>query len=633
MNKRFHQYYERELRHLREMGGEYRNANKKVAGRIGMEELKCADPYVDRLMEATAFLAARVQFKIDAEFPRFTQHLLETVYPDYLCPTPSMAVVQFTPKPGEGALATGFKLPRHTLLRSLMGKDDHTACEYRTAHAVTLWPIELVEAQYHTQDLQALKIPKHNVPIPAAIRLRLRITLGGLTWSKLPLDSFQVFVQGAVNEHLHLYEQLIGHPTGVIVRPAIAPFGEQPILPASSMRRVGFEEDQALLPVSPRTFEGYRLLREYFAFPARFMFVEFAGLTPALKHCNQAEIDVIVLLRQRNLALENAISAKNFALFCTPAINLFPKRADRIHLSDQFSEHHVVPDRTLPLDFEVYQVNGVTGFGTGQDEETVFEPFYAARELDGSTAGAAYFATTRLARALSVKEKQQGGRTHYAGSEVYMSLVDTRGAPYSTDLKQLAVATLCTNRDLPLLMPLGQSTTDFNVDGGPPVKSVRCLAGPTPPKPTYAEGEFAWRIVSHLALNYLSLADTDSTQGAAALRDLLKLYVALATDPAQEAASAVFLRQVESLKAVRSAPIVRRAPTAGPIALLRGLEVTVTFDEGAFGGTGVFLLGAVLEWFFARYVSLNSFTETVVKTLDREEIMRWPTRLGRKPNF
>jgi type VI secretion system protein ImpG len=50
----------------------------------------------------------------------------------------------------------------------------------------------------------------------------------------------------------------------------------------------------------------------------------------------------------------------------------------------------------------------------------------------------------------------------------------------------------------------------------------------------------------------------------------------------------------------------------------------------AFAGTGVFILGAVLEQFFAKYVSLNSFTETVIKTLQRGEIIRWPAQKGRR---
>lgn len=635
MNRQFLNYYERELRYLRELGAEFAAEHPKVAGRLGLEQFECADPYVERLLEGSAFLAARVQYKLDAEFPRFTQHLLETVYPDYLAPTPSMAVVQFNPPPDDAALAAGYRLPRQTILRSLMGKADQTACEYRTAHEITLWPVQIVEAQYHTQDLGTLGLPPLPVPAKAAIRLRLRCTLNGVTFSKLPIDTVRLYLRGTGSEQLHVYEQLLGQAAGVVVRPALKPYGDVRPLPASSVRRVGFEEHEALLPPSPRTFEGYRLLREYFAFPERFLFVDVVGLAAALSTCAQSEVDLIVPLRQLNLKLENGVSAANFALHCAPIINLFPKRADRIHLSDRFSEYHVLPDRTRPADFEVYQVNTVTGYGAGQDVQAEFKPFYTARDLDGPAAGSAgaYFSTTRTPRTHSKREKAQGPRSLYSGSETYLSLVDSRGAPYGGSLRQLALTTLCTNRDLPLHMPVGQGATDFHVDGGPPVKSVRCLSGPTRPKPSYAEGEFAWRIVSHLSLNYLSLMDADGVDGALALRDLLQLYVGLATDPAQRAASSPVLRQVESLKSVRASPVVRRSPTPGPIALVRGLEVAVTFDENAFGGAGVFVLGAVLDWFFARHVSLNSFTETVIRTLDREEIMRWPSRVGRKPTL
>ena len=148
MDRSFLQYYERELQHLREVGAEFAKEYPKVAGRLGMEGIEVADPYVERLLEGFSFLAARVQLKIDAEFPRFTQHLLETVYPGYLTPMPSMAVVKFVPEPAEGSLADGVEIPRGSALRSVLGKGDQTPCEYRTAHPVTLWPIEIAEAQY-----------------------------------------------------------------------------------------------------------------------------------------------------------------------------------------------------------------------------------------------------------------------------------------------------------------------------------------------------------------------------------------------------------------------------------------------------------------------------------------------------
>ena len=198
--------------------------------------------------------------------------------------------------------------------------------------------------------------------------------------------------------------------------------------------------------------------------------------------------------------------------------------------------------------------------------------------------------------------------------------MDPQESPYPTDLRQLSIRTLCTNRDLPIHMPVGQGPSDFTMESGPPVATVKVLAGPTEPRPSHAEGKYAWRLVSNLSLNYLSLVDSHNGQGATALREMLQLYVDEHSEHLQ--------KQIEGIRSISSNPITRRATRSGPIAFGRGLEVTVTFDESSFEGSGVFLLGAVLEEFFARYVSLNSFTETVVKTLDRGQIMRWPMRIG-----
>jgi type VI secretion system protein ImpG len=179
---------------------------------------------------------------------------------------------------------------------------------------------------------------------------------------------------------------------------------------------------------------------------------------------------------------------------------------------------------------------------------------------------------------------------------------------------------LCTNRDLPLLMPIGVGPTDFTLPISAPVQSVRCLAGPTRPRPALAEADTAWRLISHLSLNYLSLCNGGAAEGAAALRELLSLYA----DRNDSAVS----KQIEGILSIDSRNVVRRIDSRGPIVFGRGLEITVKFDETAFEGSGVFLMSAVLEQFFARYVSINSFTETVVSTSDRGVIMRWPIRTG-----
>jgi len=622
MDPRLLEYYNRELQHLRELGGEFAREFPKIAGRLGLEGFECADPYVERLLEGFGFLAARVQLKMDAEFPRFTQHLLEIIYPHYLAPTPSMAVVQFQPDPTEGALEKGFVVPRGGELRSILGKGEQTPCEYRTAHEVTLWPLELVEAQYFAgREPVAQLEPADLARVRAGVRLRLRTTLPDLSIGNLALDRLELFLHGGDVLPGRLYEQLLANAVMVVVRPGERPAPWYEKVAGSAIQRLGFEDGQALLPCPPPSFHGYRLLHEYFAFPQRYLFVALSGLGPAARRCAGRELEVLILFNRADPALENAVTAANFALFCTPAINLFPKRADRIHLSDQVAEHHVVADRTRPMDFEVYQVTGVTGIGA-ENEEQDFLPFYASYDRLSQRDRRSFYTVHRLPRRLSDRQRRHGPRSSYVGSETYLALVDADETPYRGSLRQLAVTTLCTNRDLPLHMPVGRGDADFTLASGAPVGSVRCLAGPTPPRPSHAHGDTAWRLISHLTLNYLSLADSDARQGAVALRELLALYGDLA--------DAAVRKQIDGVCSIQAAPITRRAPTPGPIAFARGLEVAVTLDESAFEGVGSFILGAVLEQFFAKYASINSFTETVVKSTERGEIVRWPARIGRR---
>lgn len=621
MDKRMLRYYERELRHIRESAGEFSREFPKIAGRLGLDGLDCADPYVERLLEGFAYLAARVQLKLDAEFPRFTQHLLESVYPHYLCPTPSMIVAQFQPDLEDNGLAAGFTIPRDCALRSAIGKEDQTACEYRTAHEITLWPIEIVEAQYHDRDLPSLGLPQTS-GVRAALRIRVRAT-AGLGLHEVAIDRLSLYLRGMGDIPSRIYEQVFAHAVGVIVRPTTKPAKWHHHLDASNIRQVGFHSDEALLPPGPRSFEGYRNLHEYFTFPERFNFMEITGLSVPFGRSEQTQLELLILLDQPDVELENAVTKDNFLLHSTPAINLFEKRADRIHISDKFPEFHLVPDRTRPLDFEIYDIQSVTGFGTTADDETEFRPFYSASDYDErpDTIGA-YFSVNRVPRTLSAREKRHGRRSSYTGSELYIALVDAHNAPYHSDLRQVGATVRCTNRDLPLRMPVGQGKTDFVTEAGAAVEAIRCVGGPTPPRPSHAEGETAWRLISHLSLNYLSIADEDESRSAAALRELLGLY--------GELADSAVRKQIEGVRRVGAVPISRRVPTPGPIAFARGLEVGLHFEDAAFQGTGPFLLGAVLERFFAKYVSLNSFTETVVHTAERGEIKRWPTRIGQR---
>lgn len=624
MDPRLLYHYNRELQHLREMGSEFARDYPKVAGRLGMSGIECADPYVERLLEGFAFMAARVQLELESQQPVFAQHLLEVLYPHFLAPVPSMAVVQFQPDSGEGIAPGGLRLSRDTALHSLLGHGERTPCEFRTAHEVTLYPLSLTAASYLASPAALASI---GVAVEAGVKAGLRLTFAvdaGLRLDMLALDHLPVFITGADGLSGRVYEQLHAHATGFFVRAAAGPGGTylSRWLPADRIGEVGFDNADALLPRSERSFSGYRLLQEYFACPERFLFASFSGLGDFLPRAACAEFEIIVLFDQAAERLDNALSADNFRLYCTPAINLFPKRGDRIHLRQGVFEHHVLADRTRPMDFEVHSISHVEGFGDANEPLQRFEPFYAAQSRSWHERRSAFYTLRRQPRRLSQNQKQRGARSSYIGNEAFIALVDGDQAPYAHDLRQLGMQLLCSNRDLPLHMPIGKAGTDFLLDNAAPVSSIRCVAGPTKPRAAVAAGESRWRLISHLQLNYLSLLN-DGDDGATAIREMLTLY----HDPHDSTAR----RQVEGIRRVASRPIVRRLPLPGPATYGRGLEITLTCDDAAFEGQGAYLLAAVLRHFFARQASLNSFTETVLCTLERNEVDRWPARLGNRP--
>lgn len=622
MRERLLQHYNSELNYVRQSAAEFAREYPKIAGRLGVDPSGhevCPDPFVERLMEGFAYLTARIQTKFDAEFPRLTQSLLESVFPHYLAPTPSMLIAGFEPDLSEAGLAAGFPVPRGTLLRGNLGRGASVPAQFRTAHDVTLWPLRIKDAVYTTRDVGAFDLPSSLRP-KAVLRLRFEIT-AGVQPKDLLVDELDVYLRGGAELPFRLHEQVLAHGTGVALQCGTGKLRRTAAVRGTGLRPVGYSENEALLPVAPRSFEGYRLLREYFVFPQRFLFFKLCGLREAIAQMTGNEFDVLVLLNSGDMQLENRVDETLFGLFCTPAINLFSKRIDRIALSDRFSEYQVVADKTRMVEFEIFDLTRVEGIGSQADQTYKFTPFYFNYERDLNSR--AYYTLNRVPRTLSAREIQQGG-VRYPGSEVYLSLVDGNSAPYQPDLQQLSITALCTNRHLPIQLPVGIGRTDFHLDINVPVVATRALTSPTEPIASMAEGELSWRIISHLSLNYLSLVETNPVEGPAALRELLRLY---AEHPNNQQTNASIKKLVNGLLSVTSKPIIRRVLTPGPIAFARGLEVTVGVLEGEFIGNSAFLFGAVLEQFFAKYVSINSFTETVLMS-ERGEIKRWVARPG-----
>ncbi len=620
MDTRLLKHYEHELTFLQDMGAEFAAAYPKIAARLGMEGVEVLDPYVERLLQGVAFLSARVQLELELQFPAFTSHLMEIVYPHYLAPTPSMMIAAFEPDPTNSAIRDGYVMKRGSVLRSRLMEGEQTPCEFRTSSDVTLWPVEITQAEYidGRGELVAAGVAGASTA-RAGIRLRLRRN-DGEPLADLAMDNLVLHLNTGTGNSWSLLETLCTQTLSLAGRSTDRRADWVEPLVDGGIRQRGLEPEEALLPCPRRSFDGYRLLQEYFAMPERFLFVELQGLRPALRRATGDDVDIYILLGERRPRIAATVVADAFTLNAVPAINLFPKRCDRVHVTARDTEQHVIANRTAGMDFEIYSLLSVTGISGSGADDVVFRPFYSA--TDFTAAGEthpAYYTINRRMRQRSEKERLRGVRTSYLGSEVYITLVDRQQAPYAAEMDQLAVRAMCTNRDLPMLLATGDADV-FQLPEGGPVKSIRLPVSPTRPHPTLAQGDSAWRLISHLSLNYLSISDTGGGDSAEALRELVGLYAPLG--------DRVTEKQLEGIVSVSSRPIVRRMTDEVLSTAVRGLEISIGFDESFFEGTSVYVLGSVLERFFRRYVTLNSFTETVLTTQKRGEIARWRPEQG-----
>lgn len=627
MNETLLAYYEEELRHLREVGGEFAAAFPKIASRLGLDGFECADPYVERLLEGFSFLAARVRMQLDAQFPRFTEHLAEMIYPGLLAPMPSMAVVQFEPDATHPALAAGVPVPRGSALTSRLDRDGTTRCEYRTAHDLTLLPLSVERVDYRTFDCLPPGVGVRPAGAPkATLSLRFRWHANAPVAVR-SLDCLSLYVRGNDGLAERLHAQMAGRVCGAYVHFGEGAAAQCVPLPAARVLAKGFDDSEALLPMPGSTFRGCRLLREYFALPERFLFVELSGLGEARSHREATTFEVVLLLDAYDSTLEANVTASNIALHCTPAINLFPRRADRIAVDDRRFEHPIVVDRTRPLDFEVFAIERLEGYAAQQSESQRFAPFYRSRDPGDGAQG--YFQMRRVPRLVSERERARGARSRYAGTEVFVALVDPSDAPYSSALGQLGADVLCTNRDLPLSMPIGAGPTDFATSADlPAIDRVRCVSGPSAPRPPLTAQAGLWRLLDMLSTSRLPFwTQTGALLGASpaacdahALRRWLSALCG-SDDPTAQ-------HHISLLRQASARSVTRRLPLSGPISFARGLEITLTFDDAAWAGSRASLLGSVLAAVFADYMPINQFAETIVRMSARGIVMRYPARAG-----
>lgn len=591
-------HYNRELTALRELAGEFALAHPKVAGRLRLSADATDDPHVERLLEGVAFLAARVHHRLDDEFPELTDAFLGVLYPHYLAPLPSCAVVQFTPQPD---LRVPLRVPAQAMLETdpVAGQP----CRFRTATATTLWPIEIEAVRLSGLPVAAPANPRAPGTV-AVLRITLRCAAPEMTFAELGVDRLRLFLRGAPAVSLPLYELLCGHALGVAY--ADAPGDPAPVLlPAEVIEPVGFAPEEALFPWPARSFSGFRLLSEYFAFPEKFLFLDLTGIEAKTLLAAGRRLEVFVYLGRAAPELERAVGAETLALGCTPMVNLFPQACEPVPLTHAETEYRVVPTLRHAAEMEVWQVEKVRE-ARADGSVRPWLPFY--RLTHGEAAGGAdagFFNVTRRPAAAPL-----------AGSETFLALHDPDFDAERPADAVLSVDALCLNRDLPAQLPFPPRLR--LVDGGGSLAGTACLTAPTPTlRAPLREGGY-WRLVSHLSLGHLSMA---GGEGAQALQEMLRLYDL--RDAAETRAA------IAGLVGVSARPGTARVPGSRAGAFCRGLDVTLEIDAAAWQSGGLYLLATVLERFLALHATVNSFVRTRVVLRGRPGVAAaWPARAG-----
>lgn len=604
-------YYNRELTYIRRLATRFAEAHPKIAERLRLSADEASDdPHVERLIEAFAYLTARVRHKLDDEFPEIAGSLVDVLYPHYQAPIPSMAIVQFRLDLEQVQLTSGYQIPRHAELETepIHGEP----CRFRTCYPVTLWPIELKQAVLAQAPLPA-PTTSYTQAAVSVLRLVLSAPAKDTTIASLGIDRLRFFLRGQPHQVHRLYELIFNHTIGVALGRSI--MDSRPLeLGRDCLRQVGFERDEEMLPYPARSFVGYRLLTEYFAFPQKYHFLD-VELPPSqkLEHLGH-EVEIFFYLDRAIPELARSITAETFQLGCTPIVNLFSQRAEPIALTQTEFEYQVVPDRRLPLSNEVYSIDRVVA-SPPKGDSVEFYPFFSIKHQATKGAEKAFWHATRRAA-------DETGAAADRGTEVYLSLVDLAFKPSAPGGWTLEVETTCLNRDLPRELPFGGvgDQPRLQLREGGLVSRIVCLTAPTRTlRPTLHRG-LLWRLVSHLSLNHLSLVDDESAES---LREILRLY--------DFADSAESRSQIDGILGVKSRRIVGNLRTGGPGAFCKGTEVTLHFDPERFTASSLFLFASVLERFLALYSTINSFSKLIATVKGREgELRRWPPRMGEK---
>ena len=599
-------YFERELGLLRRAGQEFAARYPKLAGSLQISGETCADPHVERLLQGVAFMNARVAKQLDDGYAGFTEALLEILYPHYLRPFPSCSIARIDTSAARPNEITGVTtIPRGTEMKSRVAGG--VVCRFRTAYDVAVAPVAISAARFEPLFCAppALRLAPD---LGSAICITLEATSPTQGLELPELATLRVFIDGEASVCAALRDALFMHAACAMVEAD----GHWRMLDRLPIAAAGFDDNDALLPVSASAHSAYRLLSEYYAFPEKFNFIEIdlkALLAQRPRGCGKLTLCLALkgLRADSPMArLLRTVTRDNLLLGCTPVINLFRQHATPIRITHARSSYALLPDGLAPAAAEIYGIERVTLLRKSEQgsSETEFFPYYSLRHGEQHSRKGNYWLMRR-------DEELAAGRNAH---EYTLSLVERGMAPLRLDGGTASIELSCTNRDLPYTLRHGAPGGDLATEAAGGHFPIRLLRRPTRSYRVGTEGGAHWGLVRHLALNHRSLTQES-------LAATLRLYV--------RQDDAISQRQVDGIAALEHKPAGAWLRQREGAAYLRGVEVQITLDEEAYAGSGIHVFAQLLETFLALHVHLNSFTQLVVLSKSSgKELLRCPPRNG-----
>lgn len=585
-------YYRREMRRLRETAQVFAADNPTIAGGLGTA---VADPDVERLLEGFAFLTAHVHQELDDHYPDLLQHLAQVVSPQYLRPLPAATIIQFSPRP---SLKQNLDVRAGAQLEGRASNPDGEmqVARFRTSSKLTVRPLQIQQISRLDPEAESIGTAR------GGNGLRVQLQSGAGPLSGLELPSLRFCLGGSTGEavdwlmllrHRLLHIDLCDSQGQLLER-----------LQPEALRHCGFDAEESLLGSRPPHLPAFELLREYFFFPEKFLYLEL-DLSAWRNRPDNDRMEIRLMLDTGVMELPSP-GPDTLLINTVPAINLFELDAEPVVMDQRDSEYRLIPggskSSALAQTAQVHTVNQVEGLQRGSSERRRYVPL-GEFSRDGGASPPRYALKVRNNSALERIE-----------TFIQPVLPPTEAVSAKELLK---IDLTCSNGRAVDAMRRGD--IHHNTGDTPELVTFTNLTAPRPPADMTRDSDLTWSLLSDLRLQFATLTDIKS------LRAVLRHYLPGGRD--DHPATSAGRRRIEGLSKVQVEPDQALFGQS----FLRGQRVRIHYHSDHFAGPGdAYLFGCLLDYLVASLATLNTFTVLEMADEQSGAVTTWPKRLGLK---